>query len=159
MTVVRPARGADLEALCELERLCFGREAWSRVSVQAELDAGNRVVLAAELGDGAGDGRAVGYASTSLAGASADLLRIAVHPDFRRAGLGRALLAATLDALPRTGCEEILLEVHAANAPALRLYEAYGFERISVRRGYYDGGRSDALLLRLDLLVRRGGDG
>lgn len=235
MTVVRPVRAADLEALCELERLCFGREAWSRALVQAELDADNRVMLVAELGAvpangnagvsgatgtasegggrpgaagagaagsgvGVGDptgaamadeadadaadaragaegpggsvdladaagagavspggGGVVGYVSTSLAGPSADLLRIAVHPGHRRTGLGRALLKATLDALPRAGCEEVLLEVHAGNTPALRLYEAYGFERISVRRGYYDGGRGDALLLRLDLLVRRHG--
>jgi [ribosomal protein S18]-alanine N-acetyltransferase len=158
MKVVRPARGADLEALCELERLCFGQEAWSRVLVQDELDAENRLVFAVEAG--AGDAAVVaGYASTSLAGASADVLRIAVHPDFQRAGLGSALLTATLDALPGTGCEEVLLEVHAGNKPALRLYEAFGFAQISVRRGYYDNGQADALLLRLDLLGGRRSSG
>ncbi|GAB3414709.1 GNAT family protein [Flindersiella endophytica] len=152
MTVVRPARTADLEALCELERMCFGREAWSQGLLRDELDAENRLLLAAESGVG---GAVAGYASTSLAGTSADLLRIAVHPDSQRAGVGRALLGATLDALPRTGCEELLLEVHEENTPALRLYEAFGFEQISVRRGYYDGGQGDALLLRLGLPAGR----
>lgn len=150
MTNVRPARAADLAALGELETLCFGREAWSPSLVRAELDADDRTVLVAE----ADPDVVVGYATTRLAGSSADLLRICVHPRHRRTGLARALLDATLTALPGLGCDEVLLEVHSENVPALRLYSAYGFERISVRRGYYDGGRGDALLLRLDLLAR-----
>jgi [ribosomal protein S18]-alanine N-acetyltransferase len=157
MTNVRPARGSDLDAMCELETLCFGREAWSRALVQAELDADDRTVLVAE--DGAagagGAGGVVGYVTTVLALPSADLLRIGVHPRRRRVGVARALLEATLAVLPGLGCEEILLEVNSENVAALRLYTWYGFERISVRRGYYDGGRGDALLLRLDLHARR----
>lgn len=148
MTVVRSARAADLEALCELERLCFGPEAWSRASVQGELDAGNRLVLAVEREDAV-----AGYATTMLAEPSADLLRIAVDPQHRRAGVGRALLDATLAGLPARGCGELLLEVDSGNEPALRLYEEYGFEQISVRRGYYRAG--DALVLRLDLTPAR----
>ena len=61
--------------------------------------------------------------------------------------MGRQLLRELLDAARRTRCDEVLLEVHADNEPAVTLYVDEGFEVIARRSGYYGPGR-DALIMR-----------
>jgi len=66
----------------------------------------------------------------------------------RRRGLGRWLLRETLTWGESFGAEEVFLEVRQSNWAALALYRAAAFEAVSVRRGYYDRPREDALVLR-----------
>jgi ribosomal-protein-alanine N-acetyltransferase len=42
----------------------------------------------------------------------------------------------------------IVLEVRASNEAAIRLYSARGFEKIGVRRNFYNNPREDALIMR-----------
>lgn len=76
-------------------------------------------------------------------------LGMGVHPVWRRAGLGRALLEATLADARARGFERIELEVYAANAPAIRLYERAGFAVEGTRRRCrrLDGVVDDAVLM------------
>lgn len=60
----------------------------------------------------------------------AHILSIAVHPEFQRLGLGRALLERGLAYLDSTVADPIRLEVRPGNAPALNLYEKYGFRTV-----------------------------
>ncbi|MGW3560107.1 GNAT family N-acetyltransferase, partial [Streptomyces sp. NPDC000963] len=46
-------------------------------------------------------------------------------------------------------CDEVLLEVRVDNTRAQKLYERFGFEPIGFRRGYYQPGNVDALVMRL----------
>ena len=64
---------------------------------------------------------------------------------------GAALMAALTDAAEAAGCERIMLEVRADNAPAMAMYKKYGFSEISVRRGYYGG--VDAIIMERSLAV------
>ena len=146
MIAIRPARPADLATLRALETACFGRDAWGEQALEGEL-AGvpdTRCVLVAEGRDTA----IAGYASLLAVAATADVQRIAVRPDRRREGIGRALLNALLAQARGRGCAEALLEVRHDNAAALAMYEEIGFEQIARRRGYYHGV-ADALVLRL----------
>ena len=52
---------------------------------------------------------------------------LSVLPEFRRAGLGTALMEAVYSELEKEGVQEISLEVVATNADALRFYERHGF--------------------------------
>lgn len=84
----------------------------------------------------------------------AELLTLAVHPDRRRAGLGRRCLAAYEAEAERRGATVSHLEVAAGNGAAIALYEAAGYGLAGRRRGYYeapDGRREDALLYRKTL--------
>ncbi len=96
-------------------------------------------------------GAVIGYAVTMLAGDLADLQRIAVHPEHQRSGVAGLLLDRAAAAVRAGGADRMLLEVSAANAPALAFYEAHGFTRIDVRRRYYRDG-TDALVLSRPLL-------
>ena len=68
-------------------------------------------------------------------------------------GIGRDLLYAVLDRAQGIGVRDVFLEVRRSNRPAMTLYEALGFERLGVRRGYYQAhdGREDAIVYRLEL--------
>lgn len=77
----------------------------------------------------------------------AEVLTLAVDPDARRRGVGRALLDQALATAWDRGAGSMFLEVAADNAAALALYAAAGFDPIGRRPGYYSGGR-DAIVLR-----------
>ena len=69
--------------------------------------------------------------------------------------MGRQLLDELLREARRRGVGEVLLEVRAENEPGQALYLGAGFERIAVRRGYYQPGAIDALVMRLRLRAAR----
>ena len=136
---LRPATAHDVAAVRALEVDLFGADAWSETSVREELLGERRTAVVAC------DPEVVGYVVTASAGDVVDVQRVAVHPDHRRRGLARQLLAA---ALARCDAERMLLEVAATNHAALRLYAAEGFTEIDRRRRYYRDG-SDAVVMRL----------
>lgn len=141
--IVRAARVEDTAAVHRLEEELFGVDAWSAALVGAALAGAGRHAVVAEEQEAV-----VGYAVTATAGDVVDLERIGVDPGHRRRGVGGRLLAGVLQ--ETGGADRMLLEVSAANAPALRFYADAGFAEIARRRGYYRDG-SDAVVLQLDL--------
>ena len=77
----------------------------------------------------------------------AELLRVAVAPDRRRSGLGRALLEGSEPFLKAQGVQLLLLEVRVGNSAARALYQVLGWQEVGLRRGYYRDGE-DAVLYR-----------
>ncbi|HEY9851732.1 MAG TPA: ribosomal protein S18-alanine N-acetyltransferase, partial [Leptolyngbyaceae cyanobacterium] len=74
---------------------------------------------------------------------------VAVHPNYRRQGLGQALLLYLLSSAKQRGLERATLEVKVSNQAALSMYEKYGFRVAGRRRGYYQDTGEDALILWL----------
>jgi [ribosomal protein S18]-alanine N-acetyltransferase len=147
---VVPMTVGHIDALMPFEREMFGTEAWTRSSYQAELaDAQHRFYLAAE----AEDGELLGWAGVMVVADAAEILTVGVVPAARRSGIARLLVARLLGEARQRGAHEVFLEVRVDNAPARQLYETEGFEPIGLRRGYYDGGRVDAVTMRKALDV------
>lgn len=94
-----------------------------------------------------------GYGIVSAGAGEAHILNICVARPWRTFGIGRALLRVLVDEMRRAHNEVVFLEVRPSNPTAIALYESMGFERIGLRRGYYQavGGREDAYVYRLDL--------
>lgn len=92
----------------------------------------------------------VGYGVLASGAGESHLLNLCVREEFRGRGLGRHLLEALLAAAIASGAQLTFLEVRPANSNAIRLYQAFGFVQIGVRRGYYQAanGREDALVMR-----------
>jgi ribosomal-protein-alanine N-acetyltransferase len=130
--------------LLPIEADLFGDERWSDAMFWNEL-AGGHFYLAALDGT-----ELVGYAGLSLGGDEAWVQNIAVRRDRQHRGIGRALLEALLGEAARRGCDEVLLEVAVNNDAAIKLYEAYGFARVGLRRGYYQPSNTDAWVMRRD---------
>jgi ribosomal protein S18 acetylase RimI-like enzyme len=76
------------------------------------------------------DERLVAYAITGVAGRFGYLQRIAVHPDARRAGWGRALVADALAWIWRHGATRAYVNTQLENSGALALYQSFGFELV-----------------------------
>ncbi|HTD26454.1 MAG TPA: ribosomal protein S18-alanine N-acetyltransferase, partial [Candidatus Elarobacter sp.] len=78
------------------------------------------------------------------------LLNVAVHPERRGLGHGRALVAAVVAEAEAARGRVVYLEVRAGNVIARRLYRQLGFKDLGVRRGYYGPGQ-DAIVMELRL--------
>jgi ribosomal-protein-alanine N-acetyltransferase len=134
----------DVPAAAAIETVLFP-DPWPTSTFWAEL-AGvpeTRWYVVAERA-----GRLVGYAGLFATRHTADVQTLAVTASEQGRGLGARLLRALLDEAARRDVGEVLLEVRADNEAAQRLYAAHGFDRIGVRRGYYQPGRVDAIVMR-----------
>lgn len=147
--VLREMRWWDIESVFVLEKELFPDDAWSRGMFWSELAhargplATRRYVVATD------EDRLVGYAGLASAGDQADVQTIAVAPSHWGTGLGSRLLTDLLTAATAFECGEVMLEVRVDNTRAQKLYERFGFEPIGFRRGYYQPGNVDALVMRL----------
>lgn len=84
---------------------------------------------------------------------------IAVHPDFRRNGIGKQLLHQGLKQLQSEGANMVFLEVRRSNTCAQNLYHDFGFSKYDERKGYYQDNGEDALIFVLDHLPTRSFNG
>ncbi|MFG2475337.1 ribosomal protein S18-alanine N-acetyltransferase [Streptomyces fagopyri] len=140
----------DIDPVLELEKDLFPQDAWSRGMFWSELahargsEATRRYVVALD-----GD-RLVGYAGLAAAGDLGDVQTIAVRREQWGTGLGARLLVELLRAATAFECAEVMLECRVDNVRAQKLYERFGFEPIGFRRGYYQPGNVDALVMRLN---------
>ncbi len=129
-------------AIAQLESICFSCP-WSENSVASELTNALSLWLVAEE-----DGRVAGYIGSQTVCEESDMMNVAVHPDFRRRGIGEALVKALETELRARGSHCLTLEVRASNAPAIALYEKLGFSQVGLRKNYYRDPKEDALILR-----------
>jgi [ribosomal protein S18]-alanine N-acetyltransferase len=145
--VLEAASWRDIATLARLERELFPQDAWTEATWWAELaQRPRRDYTVARV-----DGALAGYAGLDLGGEVADVMTVAVDPAHRGTGLARELLGLVLRRAGSHGAREVLLEVRADNAPALRLYEGAGFAVVHTRRGYYRPGGVDALVMRKEV--------
>ena len=145
---LRRATLEDLDAVLALERATFAEDAWSAESMRAELASPHGYYLVADRPEA--DGEVDGYAGL-LAPAGAeqgDVQTLAVAPEARRHGLGRALLRALLQEAAIRGATEVFLEVRDDNPTARALYADEGFVRIGERPDYYPGGVTAVVMRR-----------
>ncbi|MFE9255063.1 ribosomal protein S18-alanine N-acetyltransferase [Streptomyces sp. NPDC006879] len=141
----------DIEPVLELEHVLFPEDAWSAGMFWSELAhaRGPRATRRYVVAEDPQTGGLTGYAGLAAAGDLADVQTIAVAPQAWGTGLGSRLLTELLSAATAFECTEVLLEVRVDNTRAQRLYERFGFEPIGFRRGYYQPGNVDALVMRL----------
>jgi len=76
---------------------------------------------------------------------------IAVHPDFKRMGIGEAILGDVIQEARGEGAHYVSLEVRPSNTAARGLYAKLGFELIGIRRNYYSNPDEDAIVLGMSL--------
>ncbi|MFQ5626775.1 MAG: ribosomal protein S18-alanine N-acetyltransferase, partial [Methyloligellaceae bacterium] len=153
---LEPRQAADIKQVAAIDRLSFPTP-WPENAFDHELLRNERShFLVARIITGnapwyarwrAGARRIIGYVGYWLVLDEAHISTIAVRPEYRRRGIGAALLMAILRDAVRRGAAEATLEVREGNREAQSLYQKYGFELVGHRKGYYRDSGEDALLM------------
>lgn len=141
---IRPAVAADVLSVGLIERQSFSDPWGSHEFTTAAASPDTIFSVAVDE-----SGVVVGYIIAVAVVDEAEILNLAVHPAHRGCGVGGQLLDWVLDALRRSGAENVYLEVRESNDDARKLYASRGFDEVSRRRGYYRHPPEDALVLRL----------
>jgi ribosomal-protein-alanine N-acetyltransferase len=93
----------------------------------------------------------VGYVLFWLLPDAIDIHNIAVHPNYRRRGIARALLSEVIGDAQQHSLARVMLEVRRSNIPAQTLYRRLGFVTAGIRKGYYSDDGEDALAMTLEI--------
>ena len=132
---LRDYEPADFDALYEIDQACYPADiAYSRRDLRAYLRfSGAGCVVAAASNAVAGfcisanqDGR--GY-----------IVTIDVLGQFRRSGMGSALLREVECRLAANGVREVRLETATDNDSAIAFWQKHGYRSLGIRKDYYPG--------------------
>lgn len=124
------------------------QDPWNLAQLQEELDcqqSGGAARLFVALHPQTG--QVAGLAAWQLAAGEASLYTLTTHPQLRRQGVGRCLLAHCLAELTAQGAQAAFLEVRASNLAAQQLYRQLGFAEAGRRRNFYADPREDGLVM------------
>ncbi len=140
---------ADIDEVAEIERLSqpspwpahlfleeMARD-WAHIELVKTRTSAGRVVI--------------GFCNFCLVHDEVHLLNLAVHPDWRRRGIGRMLLEHLLTFARAEACQVVTLEVRESNLAARALYGSHGFAAVGLRRRYYADNGEDAVVMTLNL--------
>ena len=130
-----------LDAVVDIERDGFA-DPWRKRDFEVALSRQNSHCPVYMYGK-----RVVAYAVGFLVAGEYHLADLAVHPDFRRRGLGRQFVEALLKGLSDRNVQVVTLEVRVSNLAAIGLYGKLGFQTVAIRRGYYRKPMEDALVM------------
>jgi ribosomal-protein-alanine N-acetyltransferase len=136
---VRRLLHSDLPSVMAIERRAFPTP-WSLSMFVLELTRPTGICLAAVAGE-----ELRGYLICARYAEAFHLMNIAVDPEHRRRGIARVLIDAMIEAAGADA--NFTLEVRVSNAPAIALYESYGFRSVGTRRRYYADTGEDAIIM------------
>lgn len=131
----------DATGIAQLEDEIFN-DAWSYRDIQDLIcTEGGMCFTAVE------DGEVIAYVIGRLIAPEGEIYRVAVTPRKRQRGIGYRLLDYAVKTSKGQGLERLFLEVRSRNLPAVKLYTAYGFKQIGLRKNYYKNPSDDALIM------------
>lgn len=140
-TEIKEMMQEDSQDVWDLQKQCFSVP-WSLESIQEMFVTEGYYNLVARQGD-----VLVGYIGIKAVLDEADITNVAVHPDWRRKGIGKELLDILLEKAKEQGVRQIFLEVRISNTAARTLYQNAGFQIIDKRKDYYEKPKEDAYIM------------
>ena len=138
----------DIPVLVSYEKLLFPYSPWNSAQFKEEFAGipSTRFMSVAES-----ENTIIGYCGVFLPapGVEADVLTVAVLPEYRRQGIAKEFMRQIEDWSKERGASAMMLEVEHTNESAIELYKSLGYMKISVRMDYYGPGK-DAFVMRKD---------
>ena len=129
-------------AIAALEEICFSIP-WSENAILHEVTNPISYWLVAVE-----NGQVLGYVGSQYGYGEADMMNLAVVPDFRNRGIGQQLVTELISHLADLDVKSLTLEVRQSNTAAISLYEKMGFQQVGLRPNYYQKPKEAALILR-----------
>jgi ribosomal-protein-alanine N-acetyltransferase len=143
---LRGLEARDIGAVLSIQSAALEAAQWKREAYEAILNGGSERLIVAERSP-----TLLGFAGYRVIAPEAELLNLAVLPQFRGQGIGARLLQEVIRAARECGASDLFLEVREGNRGALRLYEKFGFQIASRRSDYYRDPPANALTLRCSI--------
>jgi ribosomal-protein-alanine N-acetyltransferase len=138
--LMREMTESDLSLVIEIENRAFTHP-WPKQAFEEILSHYARVLLL--------DGKVIGYILYHVILDEAIVLNFAIDPDLHGAGHGDFLFSESLKELRSFGSRVFYLDVRESNAPAIGLYEKYGFSKMGIRKEYYSDPTENAIVMAL----------
>lgn len=139
---IRPLSPNDVPAVITILKSAPEAANWSERSIAEAAAYAGGVVLVSELGS-----EVTGFLIARVTGDEAEILNLAIAPERRRKGDGRALIEAVLAESKLRGVKRVFLEVRDSNENAIAFYSKHGFSKVGRRPAYYRDPEEAALLL------------
>ena len=96
-----------------------------------------------------------GFCLARLSNGEAEIITMAIKPEFQQKGIGYSILIKTIQLIEKTSCKTIFLEVASDNVAGIRLYSKAGFNKCGIRKNYYqisNGKKADAIIMKKTLV-------
>ena len=134
---------AHISEIAELEKICFSKP-WSENTLRYQLTDDCANFFAA-----VSNNKIIGYCGCHIAADECYTDNIAVFPDYRKNGLGKALTIKLIETAEEKKCAFISLEVRPSNTAAVHMYKKLGFEIVRKRKNFYSSPTEDAFIMTL----------
>jgi [ribosomal protein S18]-alanine N-acetyltransferase len=147
LILIRSMQMEDIEQVVAIDRLSFSLP-WPTSSYRFELleNKASRLWVSEHIGE-VSKGRIVAMIVVWNIVDEAHIATIAVHPEYRRLGIGKHLLAYALKDAVQQGMHTATLEVRAGNQAAQTMYRQFGFAIAGIRLHYYQDNQEDAMIM------------
>lgn len=139
--IFRDMTEADLAQICAIEQETFS-DPWSEEDFKYAVSAPSNEYLVAEI-----DGEVVGYCGLWGIAGEGYIYNVAVKKEYRKQRIGYQMLQQLIKQAETKGIASFTLEVRITNLPAIKLYEALGFEQVGVRKDFYSKPKEDAVIM------------
>lgn len=140
MIKITPMGEEHIAGIAQLEKECFSQP-WSENGLREELSNDSAVFFAAE------DDGIIGYMGANFIMDEGYITNIAVTEKRRREGIGTLLLEKMIEEAEKRNLSFLSLEVRVSNQKAISLYEKKGFEKLGVRKNFYEKPVEDAAIM------------
>lgn len=138
---IKKMTASHIEEIAKLEKECFSSP-WSEDGLKSELDNNFARFFVAFSGE-----TIAGYIGSHNVLGEVYITNVAVFPEFRRNGMGKALVEFLVNEMEAENAEFVTLEVRKSNQNAISLYEKCGFQKVGERRNFYEKPIEDAILM------------
>jgi ribosomal protein S18 acetylase RimI-like enzyme len=141
---LRSYQPTDFEKLFEIDQACYEPEiAYSRRELKNYLRFPSADCIVAEI-----NGTPVGFCMTAIERADGYIITMDVLSEFRRHGVGAALLQEAEARMAEQGVLEVRLETAVDNASGIAFWKKHGYRTKTIRKGYYPGNRDAFSMLK-----------
>ena len=130
-----------MREIAHIDKLSFS-ESWSEESYLEMNKNKSYLFLQEEI-----DGKLAGFILLMDVVDAAEIIRVAVLPEYREMGIGTKLIEKAVEEIMKKGMEDIFLEVRESNSNAIKLYNKCGFEECGVRKNYYSNPKENGIIM------------
>ncbi|MGL4789834.1 MAG: ribosomal protein S18-alanine N-acetyltransferase [Anaerotignaceae bacterium] len=142
MIEIKPMTMESVDDVVKVEEACF-HIPWTKADFVKEVSENKMAIYRIAVVDG----KVVGYAGMWHVVTEGHITNVAVHPDYRRQGVGEALIEEFIKVAEELEMIGITLEVKISNMGAQKLYTKFGFKPEGFRKNYYKDTNEDAVIM------------